>query len=436
MSSLSRRRFITATGAGIGAGVAFGSSSAARALVNDKIAVALIGFRGMGINHVRHIASSGEARAVTLCDVDESVLARGASEVEKRSGNKPKLVKDFRRVIEDKSIDAVVIATPHHWHCPIAIPMLLAGKDVYLEKPASHVFNEGRLLVDAAKKTKRIFQHGTQMRSSHVTQDAAKVIKSGILGDIKITKAWNVQDRGFAKPVADGKAPSTVDYNMWLGPAKKRAFNKHRFHRTWRLFRDYGNGDFGDDGAHDLDMAAFGLGVTNHPVQITAHGSNVKPRGYREFPDNMNVSFKYADGRVLIYEDRLFTPYGLHGVDSGNAFYGTKGYMIFSRRGFFRTYLGRREKPGPKAGQSGRVGAPLPRHMKNFLDCIRSRKQTMAGVEIAHRTCALIHLGEIAYRTKTVLQFNPKTEKITNSNEANAMLTKEYRAPFGLPNKI
>ncbi|MHC4399090.1 MAG: Gfo/Idh/MocA family protein [Planctomycetota bacterium] len=290
--------------------------------------------------------------------------------------------------------------------------------------------------MDAARKNKRIIQHGTQMRSSPVLAKAAEVLKSGILGEIKIAKAWNVQDRGFAKPVPDSQPPSGVDYDRWLGPAKKRPFNRNRFHGTWRLFREYGNGDLGDDGAHDLDTAAWGLGVMEHPVRITAHGSSVNPPGYREFPDNMNISFEYADGRVLIYEDRLFTPYGMHGVDSGNAFYGTKGYMIFSRRGFFRTYLGKKEEPGPKSGQSGRVGAPTASHMQNFLNSIRSRKTTKADAEIAHRTCALIHLGEIAYRTKTVLEFDPKTETIANSMEANAMLTKEYREPYGLPKSV
>ena len=234
----------------------------------------------------------------------------------------------------------------------------------------------------------------------------------------------------------DSNAPAGVDYDRWLGPAKKRPFNRNRFHGTWRLFREYGNGDFGDDGVHDLDMAAWALGVTEHPVRITAHGSNVNPPGYREFPDNMNVSFEFADGRVLIYEDRLFTPYGMHGVDSGNAFYGTNGYMIFSRRGFFRTYLGRNEKPGPKSGQTRHKGVRLPTHMEDFLNCVRNRQPTKANADIAHRTAALIHLGEIAYRTKTVLEFDSKIETITNSKEAHAMLTKEYRKPYGLPQRV
>ena len=208
------------------------------------------------------------------------------------------------------------------------------------------------------------------------------------------------------------------------------------FNQTWRLFREYGNGDLGDDGAHDLDMAAWALGVTEHPVRITAHGGNVNPPGYREYPDNMNISFEFADGRVLIYEDRLFTPYGMYGVDSGNAFYGTEGYMIFSRRGFFRTYLGKKEEPGPQSGESGGVEVPVPSHMQNFFDSVRSRKPTKANEQIAHRTCALIHLGEIAYRTSTVLEFDPEEETILNQKEAQAMLTKEYREPYGLPKEV
>lgn len=412
------------------------SARPAHALVSDQIAVALIGFNSMGLKHVASIAGNPGARATVLCDIDSRVLERGVNKVREITGTTPRATGNFQTIIDDPTIDAVVIATPHHWHCPIAIPALLAGKDVYVEKPASHVFHEGRLLVDAATKNQCIVQHGTQMRSSPVTAEAAKVLKSGILGEIKITKAWNVQDAGFAKPLADNQPPAGVDYDRWLGPAKKRPFNANRFHKTWRKFREYGNGDFGDDGAHDLDMAAWGLGVTEHPIRITSHGSNVNPPGYREFPDNMNVAFEFANGRVLIYEDRLFTPYGLHHVDSGNAFYGTEGYMIFSRRGFFRTYLGKKEEPGPSFGKSGRVGTPLPSHMQVFLDSVRSREKTNADAEIAHRTSALIHLGEAAYRTRSVLDFDPATETITNNKKAHAMLTKEYRKPYGLPAQI
>ena len=438
MTHMQRRQFLSKS---IGTAVALGTlanpgAQNGFAASNEQLAIAVIGFNGMGFGHVRSIAKNSGARLVTLCDVDDAVLERGKQAVKSIAGNTPKLVRDFRRVLDDPSIDAVTIATPNHWHCPIAIRALQAGKDVYVEKPASHVFQEGRMLVDAARKYNRIVQHGTQMRSSAVTDEAAKVLKSGILGDIKITKAWNVQDRGIRKPVPDGQPPAGVDYDRWLGPAPKRSFNVNRFHRNWRFFRDYSNGDFGDDGAHDLDMAVFGLGVNEHPVQITAHGSNVRTPGYREFPDNMTIAYKYADERVLLYEDRMFTPYGLHGVDSGNAFYGTEGYMIFSRRGFFRTFLGRKEEKGPASGKSGRVGAPVPTHVENYLSCVRSRKQPKAPADVAHRVCALIHLGEIAYRTRSVLEFDPKTERIVNNSKLNDLLTKEYRAPYGMPDKV
>jgi len=440
MADSSTRREFLSTSAGIATGaVALGAwaGSPVLAASKEKIGIGVIGCGGMASGHVRFLVNQRlPVSFAHLCDPDPRQMENCAKPVAEFQQHQPQRVADFRRVLDDKNVDAVIIATPHHWHIPIALGALQAGKDVYVEKPASHVFQEGRLLVDAAHKYERVVQHGTQMRSSGVTAQAGQVLESGILGEIKITKAYNCQDRGFAKPVADSEPAQGVDYDRWLGPAPKRPFNENRFHRTWRLFRDYGNGDFGDDGAHDLDMARWALGVETHPVRITAHGSNIKQPGYREFPDNMIATFEYPDGRVLTYEDRLFTPYGMNGVDSSNVFYGTKGYMVFSRRGFFRTYLGRREQPGPASGKSGRVGAPVPSHMENFLSCVRTRQQTVADAETAHLTCALIHLGEIAYRTKTVLEFNPTTETITNSKTAHAMLTKEYRAPYGLPKTI
>jgi predicted dehydrogenase len=288
--------------------------------------------------------------------------------------------------------------------------------------------------VEAAAKYKRVVQHGTQMRSSEVTAKAAEVIASGVLGEVKTAKAWNCQLQVPPKPAADGEPPPGVDYDLWLGPAPKRPFNPNRFHRTWQLFRDYGNGDIGNDGIHDLDMARWGLGETTHPVRVTAHGSRVDLEGgVREWPDNMQVTYEYASGRVLIYEDRQWTPYGLHGVDSGNAFYGTKGYMIFSRRGFFRVLLGQKEEPGPAMGEPGRVSQPAPVHLANFLDCVRTRKPPNAPAEAAHLSCGLTHLGNIAQRTGRVLRFDPTTETFPGDREATALLTKEYRKPWGLP---
>ncbi len=431
MKSLpTRRSFLSST---ITAAAALGGTGPALG-ANERIGVAVVGVNGMGHFHVSTLAARKDARIVALCDVDPAPLARAAKTVQDAVGAAPVLVEDFRRLLDNKDVQALVIATPHHWHCPIALLALAAGKDVYVEKPASHVFREGRLLIEAARKHRRIVQHGTQMRSSPVTVRAGEVLASGILGTIKAAKAWNVQRTVSPKPVADSAPPQGVNYDLWLGPAPPRPFNRGRFHGRWRLFRDYGNGDIGDDGIHDIDMARWGLGETTHPVKITAHGNRADAElGLREYPDNMMVAYEYTSGKVLIYEDRQYTPYGLHGVDSGNAFYGTQGYMIFSRRGFFQVYLGAREEKGPGMGERGRVGQPAPSHMGNFLDCVRSRREPNAPAEVAHLSTALVHLGEIAYRTGRVLCFDPKAEIFGGDREANALLSKEYRKPWDLP---
>jgi predicted dehydrogenase len=399
---------------------------------NDKIGVALIGCGGRSQSYLEPLLGRKDVEIVAVCDPDQSRVGKMAEHLAKTGGRSPVKFDDFRRVLDDKSVDVVFIATPHHWHSPIAVPAVLAGKDVYVEQPASHVFREGRLLVDAARKQKRIGQHGTQMRSSEVTVKAAEVLKSGLLGKVKITKAWNVQRHSHRQPVADSNPPVGVDYDRWLGPAPLRPFNANRFHGNWQWYRDYGNGDIGNDGIHDIDMACFGLGVTTHPVRITAHGSKIDLTGEREYPDNMLVSYQYADDKVLIYEDRGFTPYGLSGYDSGNAFYGTEGWMLFTRRGYFEVRLGRKEEPGPTL----RGSAGMPAHVHNFLDCVRSRQQPNASAEIAHLSCGLVHLGEIAYRVGRVLNFDPQSETIRNDGEAAAMLTKEYRQPWGLPDAV
>jgi predicted dehydrogenase len=273
------------------------------------------------------------------------------------------------------------------------------------------------------------------MRSSPVTAKARQLLDEGIIGKVLVARAWTAETRDTVKPVADSQPPAGVDYDRWLGPAPKRPFNEHRFHRTWRMFRDYGNGEIGDDGIHDLDMAAWGLGIDTLPKQITARGGRMLLDGHAsEYPDNMHVSYEYPDGRMLIYENYPFTPYGLHGFDNGNVFYGTKGYMIFSRRGAFSVVLGPKSEKGPTEGKEIRTERGYAQHMAEFLNAVRTRNlKTAAAPEIAHRSCALVHLGEIALRTRGRLDFDPATERFVDCDEANQLLTKTYRAPYGVP---
>jgi len=427
-----RREFLSQTVAGAASLAA--AARSASASPNDELAVAVIGAGGMGTGHTKFLLGREDVRIAALCDVDQAHRERAGQLVNRERGYTPKLVEDFRVLLDDKSIDAVLIVTPHHWHAPMAIRAMQAGKDVYVEKPASHVFREGRLMVEAARKYNRIFQHGTQMRSSEVTKRADELLKSGVIGEVKMSKAWNCQRHEHPAPAPDADPPAGVNYDLWLwlGPAPESSFNPNRFHRKWQ--REYGNGDIGGDGIHDLDLARWGLGVDTHPSRITAHGSRIELEGVREFPDNMMVAYYYEDqDKVLLYEDRGWTPYGLHGFDSGNAFYGTEGYMIFSRRGYFQVYLGKQEEKGPGMADGPRGH---PEHLYNFLDCVRTRQQPVAPAETAHLSCGLVHLGEVAYRAGRVLHFDPEQEQIIGDPEANAMLTKEYRDPWGIPDPV
>ncbi len=438
---VTRRNFLSSSAQVVGTSAAvsvLADTQTAQAAAPAHVRLGIIGCGGIMGHHVRGLVSRGSAATFNwLCDVDPRQIEKMAGLIPKVFKPAPQTTSRYEDVLDDPNVDAVIIATPHHWHAPIALRALQAGKDVYVEKPLSHVFREGRLMIEATKKYNRIVQHGSQMRSSPVTELAGKLLADGVIGEVKIAKAWNVQNRGTRKVVPDSDPPSGVDYDRWLGPAPQRKFNVNRFHKNWRVYPDFGNGDIGDDGIHDVDMARWGLGVETHPIRITAHGSDVhyggSNKGDRQYPDNMMVTYEYAEGKTMIYEDRLFTPYGLHGFDSGNAFYGTKGYMIFSRRGYFQVYLGKKEKKGPRVPKAIRARRGYDEHMENFLNCVRSRRTPVATPQIAHLSCALVHLGEIAFRTRTVLEFDPQNEQITNSEQANRMLTKQYRRPYGLP---
>lgn len=420
---------ITAATAQLGSVHAMGNAAP------EKLNLGIIGCGSIMTHHIKGLVSRKEAVSISyLCDVDPGQIHKMAKVMDGFQSKPAKQTSRFEDVINDKNIDAVIIATPHHWHAPITLAAMMQGKDVYIEKPISHVYNEGHVIIEAAKKYKRIVQQGSQMRNSPVTLKAEKLLKQGIIGDIKVARAWTAESRSLVEPVADTVPPSGVDYDRWLGPAPKHAFNKHRFHSTWRMYRDYANGEIGDDGIHDLDLAAWGLGVDTLPKQITARGGRMMLHGHAsDYPDNMNVTYEYPDGRLLIYENYPFTSYGLHGFDNGNVFYGTEGYMIFSRRGAFSVFLGPKSKKGPTEGLDIRGQRGYAEHMTEFLNSVRTREQTKANPLTAHRSCALVHLGEIAYRTRGLLNFDPKKEQFIDCDEANQLLGKSYRKPYGLP---
>jgi len=434
-----RRRFLrnaTDTALTTAAVSTLGGVHAFGAQAPERVRLGIIGCGGIMGHHVKGIVARREAVSIAwLCDVDPAQIAKMSRNMTGFQSVAPKQTSRYEEVVADKSVDAVIIATPHHWHAPIALEAMSEGKDVYIEKPISHVYNEGHQVIKAACKYSRIVQQGSQMRSSPVTDKAAKLLAEGMIGEIKVARAWTAEARKTVKPVPDSTPPKGVDYDRWLGPAPKHAFNAHRFHGTWRMYRDYGNGEIGDDGIHDLDMAVWGLGVDTVPKQITARGSRMLLHGHAsDYPDNLNVTYEYPDGRLLIYENYPFTSYGMHGFDNGNVFYGTEGYMIFSRRGAFSVFLGPKGKPGQTEGRELRGRRGYEEHMAQFLEAVRTRRPiTRASAEVAHRSCALVHLGEIAYRTRGRLDFDPTTEQFVDCDEANAMLSKNYREPYTLP---
>jgi predicted dehydrogenase len=438
----SRREFlgqVSQTATILSASSALGGVAAFADEKPAKVRLGIIGCGSIMTMHVKGLVQRREAVSIAwLCDVDPAQID-GMDKLVTRSfqTSPPKRTVRYEDVLEDRDIDAVIIATPHHWHAPMALRAMAAGKDCYIEKPISHVFNEGPLIIAAAKKYGRVVQQGSQMRSSPVTEKAGKLLKDGIIGEVKVARAWTAETRTVERPLPDGQPPQGVDYDRWLGPAPNRPFNPHRWHKTWRMFRDYGNGEIGDDGIHDLDMAAWGLGITTLPKQITARGGRMMLDGHAsEYPDNMNVVFEYPDGRLLIYENYPFTAYGLHGFDNGNVFYGTEGYMVFSRRGAFSVYLGQKGTPGPTEGKELRGQRGYAEHMTEFLNAVRHRTPTKSSPTVAHQSCSLVHLGEIAFRTQGRLDFDPATEQFINCTEANEMLGKTYREPFGLPSDI
>lgn len=395
---------------------------------NERVVLALIGGRAQGRYDALHAIAAG-AEFKTICDVDDAVIRKTGADLAKEQGKELGSVKDFRRVLEDKDIDGVIIGTPDHWH---AIPTILAcqaGKDVYIEKPLSQTIQEGQLMRDAARKYNRVVQVGTQRRSGEHFKSAVEYVASGKLGKICMVKAWMCQVRGSIGNPPDGPVPPGVDYDMWLGPAPQRPFNTNRFHYTWRFFWDYGNTELGNQGVHMLDVAMWGIqalrGVENClPGHVSGNSGIRWLRDAKEVPDTQVVTYDYGD-LVLVWELRSFQKaHPIEGTDAGTAFYGTEGTLVVDNG--WKVYW--------EDGEAGPSAPPAEgSHQKNFLDCIKSRKRPNADVELGRLSTTICHLGNICCRLGRDVRFDPRTETFGGDKEANAYLTKEYREPYTLP---
>jgi predicted dehydrogenase len=391
---------------------------------NDTIRVGVAGIRGRGGGLADEFNDLEGVRLVALCDVDGNALDKRVNEFKDRNANVVGYG-DYRRMLEDKSINVVAIATPDHWHVPIAAASVVAGKDVYVEKPLSHTIAEGRLLVNLTRKHGRMVQHGTQSRSATGLMEAVEYMRSGELGKIRMAKAINSQLRGPIGRVADSEAPAHVNYDLWLGPAPKRPFNRNRFHYSWHWHWDYGTGDTGNDGIHQIDIARWGLGV-EMPNAVSCSGGQLFYDDDHETPDTQIATFEYDDV-YLMYEMRLWTPYPHEGHDNGNIFYGDKGKVSIGRRGWQVTFRNGKEGPGGSRGEGS--------HAENFIKAVRSRKASdlNADVEVGHHSATLCHMANIAMRVGRRLKFDTEHERFINDAEANTYLTKKYRKGYELP---
>ncbi len=428
MEHVGRRTFLASAGAGAAALGLLGSTKSVAA--NDKLNVAVIGVRGRGKSHINAFSAHKDTVVATLCDVDSRVLAGAAKSVEDRTGKAPQLVADLRRVMDDKSIDIVTIATPNHWHALATVWACQAGKDVYVEKPVSHNFLEGGKMVEAARRYERIVQTGTQNRTLAGVREAMAFLKSGKLGKIFLAKGLCYKPRGSIGLKPDGPVPAGVDYSLWLGPAPERPFNPNRFHYEWHWNWDYGNGDLGNQGIHQMDVARWGLGVDSWPTTIQSSGGRFGYKDDGETPNTQLASYRWDDCE-LVFEVRGLPTNAEKDVKVGNIFYGTEGYMVVNGDGF-ATYLGDKGEPGPKSTKSGGD------HFANFVTAVKSRKREQLNGDIVegHRSSALCHLGNIAYRVGQSLTFDNKTETFASNPKANSLLGREYRSPFTMPDKV
>jgi predicted dehydrogenase len=421
----------------VAAGAAFRAS--ALASPNDTVRVACVGIHAQGRTHLNRYNAMKNVEVAALCDVDEAVLRDRLADMEKAGKKKPATYTDLRKLLEDKTIDAISIATPNHHHTLQTIWACQAGKDVYVEKPCSHDMFEARQIVAAAQKYNRLVQHGTNSRSSIVRQ-AIQQMRDGLIGDVYMArglcfKRRNTIGRAPVQPVPEG-----VHYDLWLGPAPQHEFTKNRFHYNWHWFWDYGNGDIGNQGIHQVDVSRWGLGV-KYPTKVSAMGGHYMFDDDQETPNTLSCQFDFEDGgkkKLMTFEVRHWYTNHESGIGEnsnntvGAEFYGSKGRMAIwdEDHGRYQTFLGDGE-PGPS-------GQDIGNNWANFIDALRTRKHEdlNAPIEEGAISTTLVHLANISYRVGRTLQFDAASYSVKGDAEANRLFRREYRKPFVVPDKV
>jgi predicted dehydrogenase len=395
---------------------------------NDKVSAAFIGMGRMGMDNLRYAMKQENLAAAAVCDVYQPHLEKAVTATKGQA----KGVRDFREILADKSIDVVCIATPDHWHPYMTIEACKAGKDVYVEKPICVVVDEGKRMVEAARKYKRVVQAGTMQRSGVHFQKACEMVKSGALGQITFVRTWNYGNQkpeGIGNP-PDSDPPAGLDWDMWLGPAPKRSFNANRFgvdpkeFSHFRWFWDYAGGMMTDWGVHLLDIVQMAYDE-QMPKVISAVGSKLRLKDNRETPDTLEVSYQYP-GFIAVYENRLGNANSMFGKNYGILFHGEKGTLFVDRSGY-RVYPERNSELKEEEVASSNNSNMA--HWANFLECVKTRQKPISDIEVCYRSTATCLLGNVALRSERRLEWNGET---VTPSEARKYLTREYRKPWKL----
>jgi len=415
---LTRRNFLKSAAAA----TAFSLASPRALGANERIRVAILGCRNRGHQVGSAMLSSGLYEIGALVDCDTAMFDPGIRGLGSRLGNRPRLEQDFRTVLEDGDIDAVVVASPDHWHCAMGLLSIDAGKHVFLEKPATYDIDEGKRLLAASNAHPDIaVVMGTQQRSGAHFKDAKAFIDEGNLGKIGFIRTWIAQDRPFIPIVPDSDPPETMDYDLWVGPAPYLPHNVEKCHYNWHFIKAYGTGEMGNWGAHWIDIARWYCDLP-WPDSVSGFGGTYMVHDAKETPDTQTVLYKFPD-ITMLWEQRIWTDFRLNDERSGAEFGGEKGSLVVSRGGW--TFYPKGDRP-----QRHRSSELMQPHVQNFADCIRKQATPAASMEEGHKTAAFCHMANITVELNRQVNWDKETETFGDDAAANAMLHREYREPW------
>jgi len=427
---LTRRNFLKTTAAAAVVLPTMGAETLGKVSASDKLNVALIGCKNMGWGDLSDMLLTNEVECVALCDIDQSVINNRAAELEKQGKKKPDLYGDYRKLLERKDVDAVIIGTPDHWHCLQMTDACAAGKDVYVEKPIANSLAECDAMVAAAQKHKRVVQVGQQQRSSGHWQQMVEYLRSGTLGTIGRVHIWGNFNYAAVTPKPDSPVPAGVDFETWLGPTPLRTFNEQRFHGVWRMFWNYGGGLMTDWGVHLLDMGLWGLNVTGMPDKIVATGGKFYyPQGAHETFDSQTVSYLFGNC-IMSWEHNAGVETGPYNRSYGVLFKGTNGTLVADRENWM-VYPERGKTPEMKVDADHQ---DHKLHVRNFIECVKTRNfQTACTIENGSLCAKYAHLGNIAARMNAALVYDDAAKTFKGAPEANQYIKPAYRAPWKFP---